>query len=225
MTLKIFPEKTQEERTKTLADYLPNGEIFRAKTEDSTVLKRMLLGLAKEVARADTKMNEISCEQDIETTTLLIDEWESALGIPDGCFNGDGDLDERREHVLIKLSLAISTRESFIALAAEFGYTVEIIGGAYHGAFPMVFPIMFFPTGKHARFTMIVDLDEDLNPSLFTLTFPFTFGPRQSNIIECLFTKLRPANVELMFRYILADSINVINGTDNVVDGSNNVIF
>lgn len=203
MTLNLFPDKTQGQRLKTLSDYLPNGELFSAKDEEGTTLYGLLSGLAREIARVDNKMNEIACEHDPRTTTLLIEQWESALGIPDGCFNADGPIEERRQHVVTKLGLAVSTAESFTALAAEFGYTIEINGGARFGAFPMEFPVIFFPTGKHARFTMIVDLDADLNPSLFPLTFPFTFGPKQSNIIECLFTKLKPANVDIIFRYIL----------------------
>lgn len=199
----IFSSKTTEQRAKTLADYLPNGELFRAKNEEDSSLRNLLLGLAIEIGRTEEKMNEITREYDPRFTQLLIEEWESALGIPDDCFPGNGTLEERRDHVVIKLGLAVSTEESFEALAAEFGYTVDVVGGAYHGAFPMVFPIVFFPSGKDARFTLIVDLDEDLNPSLFDLTFPFTFGPKQSNIIECLFKKLKPANVDLLFRYIL----------------------
>lgn len=199
--MKLFPQKTLEQRTKTLADYLPNGRLFRSKGEGSTNLLSLLTAMAYEIARVDGKMNEIIEEHDPRLTTELLSSWETALGIPDGCFNADGDLEERRSHVLIKLGLAVSTAESFVALAAEFGVDVIISSGAKYGAFDMEFPIILFDTDKDARFTMIADLPPELNPSLFTLIFPFTFSDKKSNIIECLFRKLKPANTDVIFRY------------------------
>lgn len=201
--LKLFRDRTDEERTKSLGDFLPGGRLFHSKNIEESNLRNLLLGLAREIGRVDSMMNDISSEHDPRITEKLIAEWERALGIPDGCFSNTEDLATRREQVVQKLSMAVSTREDFIALAAALGFTVEITGGAYYGVFTMVFPIMFFPTAKAAKFTMLVDLDASLNPSLFTLVFPFTFGAREGNIIECLFNKLKPANVEAIYRYIL----------------------
>lgn len=199
----LFPPKTPDQTTKSLADYLPGGRVFQAKNTAGTNLRQLLVGLAVEIARVDGIMNDIIAEQDPRTTQQLLEEWESALGIPDGCFNADGTLEERRSEVVIKLSLAINTAESFVALAAEFGFVVTVESGAVHGAFTMIFPIDFYDTGDIARHTLIVHLSHSLNPNLFDFIFPFIFGPRQSNIVECLFQRLKPANVNVVFRYDL----------------------
>jgi len=163
----------------------------------------MLCGNAAEILRVDAKMNEISSEHDPRETTFLLEEWESALGIPDGCFNADGPIEERRNHVLIKLGLSVQTAEDFEDLATVFGFASNVKGGAFHGTFPMIFPIMFFPTGTDARYTMIIELPQSLNPNVFPFTFPFVFGEREGNIIECLFDRLKPANTKNRYRYIL----------------------
>jgi len=201
--LRIFADRTIDQRLQTLADYIPNGAPFEAKNIPDSDLFALLTGLAREVERVDEKMNEISSEHDPRCTNSFLGEWESALGIPDGCFNADGNDDERRNHVLIKLGLAVQTAQDFEDLGQTFGFDTEVVGGAFYGTFPMAFPIVFFPTGTDARYTMIVDLPEELRPNVFPFVFPFVFGAREGNIIECLFDRLKPANTKNLYRYRL----------------------
>lgn len=196
--MKLFRQHTKEEQADSLAHFLPNGRPFAKKWEESSNLRRFIMGLACELFRVEEKMNLISEEYDVRTTTLFIDEWESAVGIPDRCLSGSGTLEERRRDVLIKLAkMNVTTVEDFVALAAEFGITVTVTPGAVHGVFPMVFPIMFFSTAKEARFTMIVDFPSALE--VFPLTFPIPFGDGAISVIKCLFSRLRPANVQIIY--------------------------
>jgi uncharacterized protein YmfQ (DUF2313 family) len=127
---------------------------------------------------------------------------QKAVGIPDDCFPGTGDADERRNHILTKLSsLGIQTADEFVALAALFGVTVTVESGSVSGAFPMVFPITFFDASQPARYTIVVTFTV-IGGDDFPFEFPFTFGDAATAILECLFSKLKPANCGLIFKQI-----------------------
>ena len=80
----------------SIADYLPGGKLFESARITDTNFRKLLIGLAKELFNAEGYLKIVSNEYDINTTTLLIEEWESALGIPDTCFAADGTIEERR---------------------------------------------------------------------------------------------------------------------------------
>jgi uncharacterized protein YmfQ (DUF2313 family) len=200
--VKLVTAHTTDEQADSLADYLPNGCMFAAKKQVSTKLRSLLLGLTGLLKDAEEKINLVSDEYDIRTTTLFIEEWEGFVGIPDSCFVVAETLAERRQNVLTKLAgLGVQTEADFVALASLFGLTVTVTPGSVPGLFPMVFPLIFFPTPKAARFTMIVSFTVD-DASRFPLTFPFTFGDNKIAVLECLFSKLRPANVDIIFQQV-----------------------
>jgi hypothetical protein len=78
------------------------------------------------------------------------------------------------------------------------GITVTIESGSVHGTFPYTFPIKFYSSAKVARFTMVVRPSTAILPT-FPYTFPITFGDQELAQIECLFDKIKPANVEIIF--------------------------
>ena len=203
---KLFTTYNLEAHTDSLVAYLPGGDLFAAKNEPSSVLRRLFTGLAVEIKKAEDTMNEVTFQHDINCTTDLINEWESALGIPDECFPGTGSIDIRRQHVLIKLSsLGISTAKGFVDLAALFGFTALVPSGATYGIFPLGFPIAFFQYPQDARFTLYVFLDSANVPEVFPFEgprFPIPFFDNVSNIVECLIRKLAPANVHVIFQYV-----------------------
>lgn len=196
---------TQEEQATSLAQYLHNGKIFQLKNVAGSLLRKLLLGWSVELQRAEQKVKETSLNHNIFETTLLIKEWESALGIPDECFPGTGDIETRRLAVLIKLGVALVTEEDYINLGKLLGIEVKIrhLTEADEVFFPLPFPLPFSSVDTEAKFTMIIQLPKALAECVFPLDFPICFNPTPSTQIECIFRKLRPANVKLIFEFVL----------------------
>ena len=196
--MKLFKIKTKDEMTNSLAAFMPSGRIFSDKDEENTTLRKYLTGLAIELFRIDEQMNVMSEDYDINLTTEFIDQWESAVGIPDNCFNSTNDIDERRQNVLTKLArMNLTTEQDFIDLAALYGFNITVESGFTLGShFTMTFPITL--SGKEDRFTMIVTFETTLET--FPLTFPIPFGETGISLVQCLFNRLKPANVKIIYQ-------------------------
>lgn len=190
--------RTIDGQAQSLANYMPGGKLFKTKNFQDSNFRKLLRGLASELFTADGYLRSYSQEILPDQTVLFIDEWEKALGIPDDCFPGTGDIDERRTHVLVKLaSLGVQTQQDFIDLADLFGITVSIDPGITHAQFPYTFPMLLLDQTS-ARFTILVTFTVTIFNE-FPLTFPFSFGDPTIGILECLFSKLKPANCDLIF--------------------------
>lgn len=193
---------THEQHAQKLADYLPGGRLFRSKNIANSNTRKLLLGIAHELFTADGYLRDFQEDIAPSVTIYFISEWEKALGIPDDCFTGNGALDERRRDILIKLaSLGVQTAADFVSLAALFGIDVTIESGIAAITFPLTFPVLMFDTEKDARFTIIVNSTVDA-ASRFPFTFPITFGDATLGTLECLLTKLKPANCDIIFRQV-----------------------
>ncbi len=196
--MKLFRINTKDDITNSVAAFMPNGRTFAAKNETDSTLRKFLSGISLELFRIDEQMNLISQDHDINLTVEFIEQWESAVGIPDDCFDTTGTLAERRIQVLAKLAnMNVTTAQDFITLAALFGVNVTITPGNVASTFPMQFPIIFFGSAKEAKFTMVVNLPTDSNS--FPFTFPLLFTESANNLIQCLFNKLKPANVQIIY--------------------------
>lgn len=197
-------QRTRSEHTSALTNYLPGGVMFGSKTVSDSNLYKFMFGLAAEMGLTDEFIKLYRTDILPDETVNFIDEWESALGIPDDCFPGDGTLDERRAHVLVKLaSLGVQTAQDFVDLGVIFGITITVTPAIDKKSFfPMTFPIVFSEplVLPDERFTIIVEYSGVLGAPVFPLTFPIPFGTEQLAILECLFRKLIPANCDLIFK-------------------------
>lgn len=191
--------RTREQQASTIARYLPTGRAFAAADVSGTEIRNLLLGLADELVRVDQLIAIFRRDTVPDQTQHFISEWESAVGIPDQCFTGTGDDASRRLAITTKLAaLGIQTAEDFIALAARFGINVLVESGSVHGLFPWVFPVKFYDSERHARFTLVVTPTVAIGET-FTYEFPITFGDSVLALLECLFNQYKPANVEVVF--------------------------
>lgn len=191
--------RTKEQQAATLANYLPSGRAFSAKDVSGTNIRLLLRGLADELIQVDKLIAELRRDMVPDQTQYHIDEWESAVGIPDQCFDGSGDDASRRLAITTKLSaLGIQTDPDFVALAKRFGINVTVESGSVHGLFPWTFPKKFYGSEQHARFTLVVRPTDVIGES-FPYTFPITFGTAILALIECLFNQYKPANVQVVF--------------------------
>ncbi len=199
----MIKSRILSEQADILASYLPGGRLFRKASVADSNFRNLLLGLAGEMTAVDDAIQRYYDQYKPDATTEYLAEWERALGIPDDCFSGTGPVADRRRDILAKLAaLGVQTAKDFVDLAALFGVTATIRGGRASGVFDMyAFPIMFYDSPKAARFTMIVTLSGPIG-SVFTSTFPLQFGSDIMGVIECLFTHLKPANVNIIFERV-----------------------
>ena len=197
----LFDRHSIDQQADSIADFLPPGIMFAGGKVTGTNLRSLLRGLGTELFRSEDLLKQYTEEYLPDCTVAFLDEWESAVGIPDDCFSGTGTNDERRRDVLAKLaSLGIQTAQDFEDLAEIFGIDVDVQGGVEVGnVFPFTFPVLiFFNSAKEARFTIVVTFLEEAANS-FTLQFPISFGDDLIGLLECLFTKLKPANCDIIF--------------------------
>ena len=198
----LFDRRTKSAYADSLAAYMPGGELFKQKSVKDSNFRKLLEGLAGELFRANGYLKSYNEEHFPDQTTLFISEWESTLGIPDDCFSGTGTDDERRRDILVKLaSLGVQTADDFVELGALFGVSLTVGSGATNGAFPMTLPITLYPSGTAARHTILVTFTLE-GGDRFPLTLPFTLGSSEIGILECLFSKLKPANCDILFKQV-----------------------
>lgn len=210
---------TQATHTRRLADYLPSGRLFGAKNLPASNLHKLITGIAYELFTADGYLVDYQDDIVPDATTYFIEEWESALGIPDGCFAGVGTLSERRRDIVVKLAaLGAQTAEDFVRIGALFGvavtveslariaeftmtFPIRLVESGYpRDAFPMTFPFTLFIPAV-SKFTLLVSFSVTA-VNRFDLTFPFTFGDEIVAILECLFRRLKPANCDVIFQQV-----------------------
>ena len=188
----LFSSKTLEECTESLARYHPNGKLFTAKNLPDKNYYKFLSGLSEEICRAQDQLIVFLQEVLPDQTTLLIEEWESAVGIPDDCYDADGVTAERRRDILSKLaSSGLQTAQDFVDFGELFGFNGVDFG------FLVVEPgIDATPTLD--RFTIKVTFPL-ASATVFPYTFPFIFGGPIQSLVQCLFERLKPANCAIVF--------------------------
>ena len=84
--MSLFKRRSIEAYTDSLAEYMPGGELFAAKSVYDSNFRKLLRGMAGELFRANGLLREYNDQIIPDRTEKFIDEWEKAVGIPDHCF-------------------------------------------------------------------------------------------------------------------------------------------
>lgn len=190
---------TQDEQRAALVSWMPPGMAWVAFRITDTVAWKFLNGLAPEFVRLAQLIEDSrkTIPKTSNNTDFLL-EWEFALGIPDDCLPATGSTEERWTHVLAKFaSMNIQTNADWIALAAIFGFVITVSGGIGSS----LYPVGFFADDKEARNYIVVTFDI-VEPIAFPYTFPIQFEQNQTQIMECMFTKLKPVHNMITFLYV-----------------------
>ena len=178
-----------------IVQFLPTGKAWDAATDTDRNMGKFFRGLGVEFYRLELLLQTLNREGDINQTVQLIREWETAVGIPDDCFGISADIATRRKQVLIKLrNIRIQTVQDYIDLAAEFGTTIQVFPGV---------PTGFGGTTKEKKFSITIDLPSDAGGQVFPFNdkFPIPFTSQINSSLQCLFDKVKPANVRIVYRF------------------------
>jgi len=202
---------TQEQQATTLANEFPEGDPFRAVHLPTTVARSWLRGLAEELIRMDDLIFRSldGLIPALDNNDDFIGVWEEAVGIPDTCFSADPSgipINTRWLHVIVKLAaMNIQTQSDFVALAARFETAVTVTPGfdywTANGNFNTNPVGTVIDTAVKARFVIVIEFSV-VDPLAFPFTFPIEFVGAESTILQCLYTKLKPANCDLHFTFV-----------------------
>ncbi|GAF92751.1 unnamed protein product [marine sediment metagenome] len=194
---------TQDQQANILASNV-RSDILHAKAFISeSNIRKVLLGLASEWLYLKEKSIEICDEYNPATTTAFIEEWEQTVGIPGECFDNTGTLEDRRNKVLLKLaSTNATTARQFEAIGEILGFDISVEPAAESDAvlLPATLPIVLIAEAD-IPFTIIVNLTGVVQQVL-PQQLPFTLTSDPSEILVCLFDKLKPAHTNVIFRYL-----------------------
>lgn len=199
--ISLFDPYSIDEQAMLLAHHLPIGRVWQKGFDPTSNLGMFLRGLAVEFYRVQVLTNRVSVEMDIDKANSLLIEWEKSLGLPDSCFSTDVSTERRRLQIEQKLSRfgGVQTKEDFIRVAAVFGYSIDVYPGLSVGGFPLQFPIVFFSSTLEASHTIfIVIMGGTSGDSFFPLPFPLPFSSGASTFLQCIFSKLAPANCNVV---------------------------
>lgn len=178
-----------------IAEFLPTGKAWDNKNDTSTNLGALLLALGAEFSRLEFLVQTTNKELDVNFAEELLREWEISVGIPDGCFSISEDVPTRQSQVITKLrNVRLQTVGDYVELAALFGVTVQVFPGV---------PVGFPATDKEKRFSITVNLPGEDSGQVFPYPefFPIPFVGSITGFIQCLFVKLKPANVQMVFQF------------------------
>lgn len=197
----LFTPHTVEQHTQSLADYMPNGDLFVAKNFEGSNFRRLLRGWAFELQRLEATFIEVAQEYNIYTTNDFISEWERMVGIPDSCFSNDKNIETRRRQVIIKLSAeGVNTKQDFIDLAALLGFTITITYPPEIPFYPPYdVPINLITGIPESRYVWIVR-GQGLVPNVPPYDVPFSLISGHATVLQCFFEKLKPAHTKIIYK-------------------------
>jgi uncharacterized protein YmfQ (DUF2313 family) len=171
--------------TGQLSEHLPQGRAWASKNIPTTNLHKLIRSMAASFNRVQQQIELLSTEFNIPLTNDLLPDWEKSVGLPDDCQGIGQALAERRENVISRLRrLPIVTVADFEALGEELsGEPVTVVPGTD----------IDNPLNRHSRFKLFVQFPNQIDG--FVYDFEVPFGNFRSDIVQCVFEKIVPANV------------------------------
>lgn len=161
--------------------------------ENGSVMGALVKASAAPHRRFRQSLDEVIKEININTTDKLLPDWETSVGLPDGCLNRELTLDERRAKVKQRLA-KVPVR------------TIEEVSDFLQEAYPdLAFRLIpgadfyspgFFP-GIHEKFILVVQTAP--NEPFFEYDWEVSFTSVDSSAISCILRPVVPANVLLSF--------------------------
>lgn len=182
---------------------LPRGPAWD--NVDTGLFRELIYGIVAEFKRISDQACVLENETFPLNTTQLLTDWERVLGLPDDCSaNISQSRSERRAAVAARVAtIAEPTPSFFVSLAADFGYSIEVIE--------------YFPSrvGRSRvgdrinapgnEFTWKVVIPGNYTQSRRAIVGDTQIGDRIATwgdgSLECLIRQYKPAHTTLLFEY------------------------
>ncbi len=200
-----------EAYARMLKALLPRGVLWRL--ESDSVISRVLLAIADELARIDTRTDDFLREIHPPTTSELLADFERTYGLPDPCLGESPSTAQRVASLLAKIaSTGGQTPAYYIAIAEALGFSIRITEFREHTVeddveAPICDDQWPFVWQVNAPLETVGEITvED------TVEDPIAwFGNEQ---LECVLEELKPAHTTILFAYdevvFIGDSITFL---------------
>lgn len=183
-------------------DLMPRGAAW-PKEEDS-VMRRILRPLLNTYLRLIQRDNNLLIDAFPSTTTELLPEWESSLGLPDPCLGDHPTIAQRRGQVVARLVAGGGQSVAFfIQYAAQLGYSISI-----EQFTPAVAGVACAGTADYGEAWAHAWRVHSSAETVFAAKAGAAHAgdPLRSwgnNVLECEFKRLSPYHTYLLFSYDL----------------------
>lgn len=117
---------TTDDYRQALQALIPNGRAWPR--DPDTVQAAVLRSLAASFQRSDNDALGILSGAFPQTATIMLPEWEKALGLPDDCSIGEVDTIAKRQNAIVSkfISTGGQSKSYFIGIAKALGYNITI---------------------------------------------------------------------------------------------------
>lgn len=203
VTKEIFKTPSIDGTADQLADHMPQGEAWEAKFVDGTNLRGLVIGTASPFNTLQATIEQLCNEFNINITNLLIDEWETSVGLPDDCTGALTDIDERRAAVIQRLQkkpiVNLAEMQAFVD-GFITGLNLTLIPGREYFGLPYGLPQALLGN-VNPRFILVAEIDSGAASLAYGLPQQLIRGIDQT-LIRCLLERVIPANVVLVIKEV-----------------------
>lgn len=188
----------------TVLGHFPVGEAWHA----VRIAGKNLYRLIKSFSTAYEDLSAYICKLTVElnpyTTTEMISDWETAVGLPDPCFPSTSTIEERRSWVVFRLDKRRwSTAQDWKDLAELFGLEIVVTPGwriQKPSVYPPCYPIRYINLPRLGRFHVFLDVVDGCGDDGYPYTYPMTYGfGSRCEALRCIIERVKPANVVVIW--------------------------
>lgn len=196
----------------TVMAHFPFGHAWVALVTVGKIMYLLVKAISQAFEDAWAFLGLTSRELDYRTTTQMLVEWETAVGLPDNCLPVGQTVEERRQWIAFRLNKRRWSRlADWYELAALFGLQVRITPGfevQKPSLFKQVFPIPVRLLPKLGRFRVYIDvLGQEYGgfpydgTSITEHKFPIPLGGYTGDFggFQCMIERVKPANVLIVW--------------------------
>ena len=193
---------TTDDYRQALQALIPTGRAWPR--DPDTVQAAVLRSLAASFQRSDNDALGILSGAFPQTATIMLPEWEKALGLPDDCSIGEVDTIAKRQNAIVSkfISTGGQSKSYFIGIAKTLGYNITI--KEYRQARSGLSVCGDGLNGDDWPFVWLVE-GEETNISYARVGLSYCGDPLRSwgnRQLECRLSALSPSYTLVKFGYI-----------------------
>lgn len=202
--MSCFQLEPRGDALQTVQQHLPRGEAWHAFRIAGKVAYRLFQAFSDAYEDMSKALCRLVEELNPYSTTQLISEWETAVGLPDPCLPTTTTLEERRAQVVFRLTKKRWTSEQdWKDLALLFGLEITVTPG-WHvqkpALYPFCYPKTYIYLERLGRFHVYIDIIDGCGDTGYVYSYPIPYGnSARCDAFICLINRVKPANVVVIW--------------------------